>query len=108
MENNIDNLTEYRLRPFTLHDAEETVAHFNLCSNVLLGIDDTNLEEMRNAWSMPGFDIETCARVLISPDEKIIGYAEVWDISDPHVNKYCWFELHPDHWNDNMAHRLLD
>ena len=108
MENNLVNLTEYRLRPLTLQDAEETVTLFNHCSTALLGMDDTNLEEMRNAWATPGFDFETCARVLVSPDEKIVGYAEVWDIADPHVNKYCWFELDPDHWNDKLASRMLD
>jgi len=103
------NITpEYTLRPFTLEDAEATVALFNICSIARIGTKESDLQDNLNEWTAPGFDLDTCARVLATPAGEIVGYVDLWDIDAPHVVKYCYFELHPEHWDDQLALWMLE
>lgn len=95
------------LRPFTLTDAPEVTDLFNICSRAIHGIDQFDLESMVNDWTTPGFNPEEMARVLVTDQDEIIGYIEVWDTTNPHVNKYVWGLIRPDHWDDGQYHRML-
>ncbi|MCJ7694418.1 MAG: GNAT family N-acetyltransferase [Anaerolineaceae bacterium] len=108
MDNMTSNTTEYTLRAITLDDAQEVVDLLNTCSMAIKGEPYTNLQDTLTRWSSPGFDINTCIRVLSDPDGRIIGYAHLLDTEDPYVAKHCMFNLHPEFWDDTLAHRLLD
>ncbi len=108
MENNLSFSPDYTLRPFTLDDAKETVALFNAVAIARLGHPDTNLQENILEWKSPGLNLADCVKVLITPANQIVGYAEAWDISAPHVTKFSYFEIHPQHWSDPLALWLLD
>ncbi len=99
---------DYRLRPFTLDDAVETTKMLNACSLKKYGYEEHSLEHNLIDWTSPGLNLEECTRVLVTADDTIAGYVEVWDNEAPHVLKFIWLELHPDHWSDHLAHWMLE
>jgi GNAT superfamily N-acetyltransferase len=99
--------TKTNFRPFTLDDAEETVNLFNVYYQHLFGRDEEDLNEMINEWTSPGLNLEEVTRVVEDENGRIIGYFEVWDITQPHVTKYVWAILHPDAWNLHLYKDML-
>ncbi len=96
-----------KLRPFTLEDAQATVDLFNACSQALFGWDNCDLNDLMNDWTSPGMEVEEMIRVVEDEHGKLIGYIDVWDISQPHVTKYVWGVLHPNHWDDVLYRNML-
>ena len=96
-----------KLRPFTLEDAQEAVDLMNASSQALLGVNDSELDEMLEYWTTPGFDSEKTVRVLEDDQGALIGYIEVWDISQPYVTKYVWGTMHPARWDDDCFQYML-
>lgn len=96
-----------KLRPFNLEDAQATVDLFNACSQALFGWDNCDLNDLMNEWTSPGMVVEEMIRVLEDEHGKIIGYIDVWDISQPHVTKYVFGVLHPVHWDDVRYREML-
>jgi ribosomal protein S18 acetylase RimI-like enzyme len=95
------------LRPFTLDDAQAVVNLFNAHSKAIHGHDHYDLDEMINEWTSPGLNLEEVTRVLETERGEIIGYIEVWDTTNPHVIKYVWGVLHPDHSEDSEYQKML-
>lgn len=98
---------DYLMRPSRMEDLEETVAVFNAASRSLIGIEKYPLDVIRMEWLEPGFNQETDARVVTNEDGKVVAYGEVWDVSDPHVNVYCWGRVHPDFSGIGLGSALL-
>jgi GNAT superfamily N-acetyltransferase len=96
-----------KIRPFTLDDAEAVVDLMNAQSRSQFGENDSDLDEMIVDWTTPGLDLAESTRVVESENGDIIGYAEVWDISKPHVTKYAWAVLHPELWDDDIFNAML-
>lgn len=90
----------YTWRPAAMDDAERAVALFNACSLELLGEAPHDADEQRVEWRTPEFDLETDTRVVIAPDASLVGYAEVWDLEEPHVRVHSWGRV-------DLAHRGL-
>ncbi len=92
---------KYKLRPFSLNDAEVVVnLLINRHSQAILGVKDTDLDEMVNDWTSPGVVPDELIRVLEDGQGTIIGYIDVWDISKPHVTKYILGGvLDPEFWD---------
>lgn len=103
----ISKLSNTRLRPFSLDDAEEVVDLFNKHSQAILGVKDTDLDDRVNDWTYPGVKLDEMTRVLEDDHGTIVGYVEVWDISEPHVTKYIWGVLDPEHWDDDCFRYML-
>jgi len=95
------------LRPFTLDDSQEVVDLFNAYSRALQGQDQFDLDDLITDWTSPGMNIAEAVRVLENTQGKIIGYIDVWDTTKPHVTKYIWGLMHPDHWNKEQYHAML-
>lgn len=96
-----------KIRPFTLEDAEAVVDLFNAHSRSQFGENDSELDEMLVDWTTPGLDLAESTRVVESESGEIIGYAELWDISKPHVTKYAWAVLHPELWDGDIFNAML-
>jgi ribosomal protein S18 acetylase RimI-like enzyme len=96
-----------KFRPFTLADAPAVVNLFNACSQALFGWDDADLTQMMIDWTSPGLNPEEVIRVLEDDQGNIVGYIEVWDTTQPHVVKYVWGVMHPEHWDDAHYHDML-
>lgn len=95
------------MRPFTLEDASAAVDLFNASSQALYGWNDSELDDMLNEWTSPGLVLDETVRVLEDELGNLIGYVEVWDTTKPHVVKYVWGVLHPNHWDDTIYADML-
>ncbi len=96
-----------KFRPFTLADARSTMDLFNACSQALFGWNEFELDDLINDWTSPGIDAEEVIRVLEDDQGQIVGYTEVWDTTNPHVVKYVWAVLHPEHWDEGRYFEML-
>ena len=103
----LENMTLTKIRPFTLDDAQKVVDILNAYSQALYGTNDTELDEMMVDWTSPGVVLEEIARVVENQQGEIIGYIEVWDVDEPHVNKYTWGCLDPDAWDEDVFRAML-
>lgn len=103
----LENMVLTKIRPFTLDDAQEVVDLFNAHSQYLFGANDTDFDEMMVDWTSPGVNLDELARVVENQQGKIIGYVEVWDISEPHVVKYTWGCMHPDAWDEDVFRAMM-
>jgi len=70
-------------------------------------VDDSNLNDLMMEWTAPGLDLSETVRVYEDNTGKIIGYIDVWDVTNPHVVKWVWGVLHPDHWDDGLYSQML-
>jgi mycothiol synthase len=100
-------ITTTKLRPFSFEDAQACVDLFNACSQHLFGVEDSTLDELMTEWTAPGIDVGKTIQVLEDKTGKIIGYVDVWDNINPHVVKWVWSVLHPDHWDDGLYRQML-
>jgi mycothiol synthase len=96
-----------KLRPFTLADAQAAVDLFNAYSQAIYGWNDAEVNDLIREWTFPGMDIDELVRVLEDDQGRIIGYVEVWDTTKPHVTKYVWGIMHPDHWDAEIYRDML-
>jgi ribosomal protein S18 acetylase RimI-like enzyme len=80
----------FSARSATQADIETLTDLFNEYWAVLTGIVKFSIDEMRNIFSTPGFDMESSLRVVLSPQEEIVACGLVLDLSDPpvHPNVY--------------------
>ena len=77
-----------KIRPFNLDDGQAVVDLFNAYSQQLYGWNDTDLDDMINEWTSPGVELKEIARVVEDSQGNIIGYIDVYDLTEPHVIKY--------------------
>jgi ribosomal protein S18 acetylase RimI-like enzyme len=100
-------LQKTKFRPFTLEDAQVVTDLLNAYSQDLYGWTDSTLEDNLNDWTTPGLNLKETVRVVEDEQGKIIGYVEVWDVSEPHVVKYIWAILHPEGWDESLYCEML-
>ncbi len=98
----------YTLRPPTLDDLPALVELFNLCSQEQIGQAEFSVSDIQNEWQTPGFNLETDTRVVWTPDNRLIGYMEVWDVAAPHVRIFSWGRVHPEYRGQGLGTQLLD
>ncbi len=97
--------TGYRVRPCTLADVEAVVALMNACAIKTTGEPDETVEEIRSDWQRPDFDQAAGQRVVLSPDNQIVGWAEVHDAE--RVIIYTDIYTHPDYENEGVGEYLM-
>lgn len=98
----------YTSRPATLEDVEATVAMFNADARQRVGIEKFAVEDTRPEWQTPGFCLEQDTRLVLTEEGQVVGYYEVWDPDDPHVNLHCWGRVHPEHTGRSIGTYLLN
>jgi len=97
----------YLVRPATLDDVEGAVAVFNACSRQLLGVEEFNADNYRIEWEVPGLNLETDVRVVVTPGGKVVACMEVWDLIDSHVRVNFFGRVHPDHQGRGIGTALV-
>ncbi len=103
----IDILAGFTLRPATMGDLERVVTMLNACSMHLLGVQQHDAHEQEVDWKTPLFNLETDTRVVLVPTGEIVGYAEIWDIDEPHVRVYSYGRVHPDYRGRGIGTALV-
>src|SRR5438128_11373393 len=97
----------YTLRPATLDDLPEAIAMFNTCSRETSGKDEFELENYRNEWSNPSFDLATDTRIAQTPEGIIVGCIEVWN-NAPYTLCWIWGRVHPAFRGQGIGTALMD
>jgi ribosomal protein S18 acetylase RimI-like enzyme len=62
-----------------------------------LGVTDVNERMIREAYSLPAFDVSTDSRLLLDPAGQPAAVAEFYDGEELHVAPYLFLRVHPDH-----------
>ncbi len=97
----------YGLRGATLDDLPEAVEMFNAYSRELIGTDEFTFENYEREWQIPLLNLPEDVHVVISPEGRIVGCMEVWDLFEPHTRINTWGRVHPDHQGRGIATALL-
>ncbi len=95
------------IRPTTMDDLEKAVDLMNACSIHMVGIKEVSIAAVRMDWELPVFELSKLTRVAETPDGKIVGYVEVWDIDEMPARIWVWARVHPDYENQGIGSRLM-
>ena len=101
-------LDGYTQQAVKMEDVESVVALFNADAKRVIGVEKFSADEFIPEWTTPHFDLERDTRLVLAPDGSTVGYSEVWDLDDPHVQIFCWGRVHPDHTGKGVGTYLLD
>ncbi len=74
--------TGFTARPPVIDDAPGVAELLIACDVADYGSSDATVEEVRNYWAAPRFDLHQDARLILAPDGLIVGYEEVYPRSD--------------------------
>lgn len=96
------------IRPAQMSDVTATVALFNTWTQAVNGEDQHNEDDLKTEWSSEHFDLENSTRVILTPDNQMIAYVEVWDVTSPPVHPWVWMRVHPDYEGQGIGEFLLD
>jgi mycothiol synthase len=79
-----------------MDDLEAVLALSNTCSIAEVGEAVLEETELRGEWEMPGFDLESDTRLVLTPDGRLVGFVEVWD-GAPYVRVHVRVRVHPEY-----------
>jgi GNAT superfamily N-acetyltransferase len=86
----------YVMRPAVSEEAGAVTLLLNACSLEQVGEIEWEEHELANDWQCPTWDLARDARVVVAPDGRLVGYADVWD-QPPHVRIYSMGSVHPEY-----------
>ena len=89
-----------------MDDVQAAYELLSACDIAEYGEPDVTEEELRSEWSSPTLNIETDVWVVLSPGDKIIGYAEVGQRGE-HARIFAFTRVHPDYRNQGIGNYLL-
>lgn len=89
--------SQFTIRPLRLEDAPAAVDLFNAHSQSLVGINSEDVEDCLAGWQTPGFSLEEDTLYVLNAAGQPVGYAEIWDIAEPHVRMWSFIAPHPDY-----------
>jgi mycothiol synthase len=98
---------QFNLRAATIEDVEAAFELFETCSKHMIGKSETTLSNVRTEWTSPGFDLDNSVRIVETPEGRIIGYVEVWDVDEPPVSIWVWGRVHPDYEDQGIGSKLM-
>ena len=81
----------------SMDDLRAVYELISTCDKAEYGSPDLTEEELRSEWSSPTLNIETDVWVILSPENKLIGYAEVGHRE--HTRIFAFTRVHPDYRN---------
>ena len=76
----------YSTRPATQDDIEALADLLNEYWEVLTGVVKFSMDDLKNIFSIPGFDMESSLRVVLSSQGEIVACGLVTDLSNPPIH----------------------
>mgnify|MGYP001451360987 CR=1 FL=1 len=90
-----------------MDDVDAIVELFNAHAQELFNESPHYAEDFTSLWTSPGFNPETDARVVLTPEGKLIGYIHVQDIAPPHVLVQMGGRVHLDYRRQGVGTLLM-
>ena len=97
----------YLIRPARLDDLEAIIEMLNAGAKQLFGVEEFTAGDFKSEWNTPRFDLKRDTQVVITPDGRLVGYYDVFDLNEPHVRISGWGQVHPGAGKD-IFRALLD
>lgn len=97
----------YSERPPRFEDAQAVVDMLNCFWQWASGGNFTDLDEIKAEWQEPGFNIETDARVVSSPDGSLVAFAEMYKINALYVRLGSFVAVLPEHMGRGIEDYLM-
>lgn len=88
-----------------MDDARDVTDLIAACDIADAGAVDYSLEEVRNSWRQPTFDLRTDALVVATTSGRLVGYVGVWD--EQHVRINAEGYVHPEYRGRGIGTYLL-
>ncbi len=98
----------FSTRPAHFDDLEPVVELLNRAAHDLHGKDEFTVDDYRNEWMTPNFNLETDSLLVFSQDNQLVGYCEVWDIFNPPARVMVWQRVNPDYPGLGIGACMLD
>ena len=110
---------KFTARNAQMSDIPAAVKLFNTYDQHYLGYQGFTLNNIETDWKTPGFNPETDTQVIFDPGGEMVGYIEVWAISDPPVHPWIWARVHPEYhrmglgsylmtWGESRARQVIE
>lgn len=100
--------TIFQIRAYDNRYAEEIVELLNAAEQAVSGKPATSLEEFKSDLQFPGFNPETDIRIFLNEKGRLVGYAELWDLAEPHVRLRGFGAVHPEFLGMGVGSQILD
>lgn len=98
----------FSVRPPRLEDAQAVADLINAQSQAVIGAKVTSLDDNLSYWNIPTLDIEKDTLLVIDEKGLPAAYADVYDVSDPHVHIYSCGFVRPDLFGRGLGGLLAD
>ena len=110
---------KFTARNATLKDVSAAVELFNNYFLHHFGDSNFTVNIIETDWKTPKFNPETDIHLVFTMDGLLVGYIEVWTISNPPAHPFLWMVVHPEfeglglrryllEWGESMAHQALN
>jgi mycothiol synthase len=97
--------TDFLVRPPTRNDLEAVHRLLEVCDIAEYSVPDITLEDLRTLWLGPTFNLATDAWMVITPGDRLIGYASVEHRQ--HVRIYTLVRVLPEYAGQGIEEYLL-
>ncbi len=89
-------------------DVDAIVELFNAHTRELFNEAPNSPEDFTSLWTSPGFNLDTDARVALTPEDKLVGYIHIQDQIPPHVVVTIGGRVHLDYRRQGIGTMLLE
>jgi GNAT superfamily N-acetyltransferase len=100
-------LKDFIIRPPKMEDAQAASDLDNICSQALIGKDQSEPVDFESGWQSPEFDKEASVRLVFTKDGQLVGNFEVRDHHAPYVRTGIGIRVHPDFRDKGMPEAML-
>jgi GNAT superfamily N-acetyltransferase len=98
----------FSARAATLEDIEVLTDLVNEYWEALTGIVKFSIDELKNLFSTPGFDMESSLQVVLSPQEEIVACGLVLDLSNPPVHPNVYGCVRQEYEGGRLGTKILN
>jgi mycothiol synthase len=89
-------------------DVPDAVKLFNSYDDHYLGYKGLTDNIIETDWNTPKFNPEEDNHMVFTEDGELVGYIEVWAISNPPVHPWLWGRVHPDYHGQGIGTYLME
>ncbi len=100
--------TVYSLRACTLADAAAVAELGNCWSQALMGVNTEAESAYSSIFQAPGFSPAEDTLLVLDQNCRAVGFAEFFDLNEPHVRMMAAAFVHPDHQGCGIGAYLAD